>query len=97
MVGLQLVTGVDPVLTNLQSAPQKCLMRTRRWFADAWSVLNQHLRAKYGAAEKETVDMNFAESASCKRAHSVYAESLDVKRKRHDSIGAHWDSAPCFP
>ena len=31
--------------------------------------------------------MNLAESASCKRAHSVYAENLDVKHKRHDSVG----------
>ena len=41
--------------------------------------------------------MNFAESASCKRAHSVYAESLDVKHKRHDSIGQLTAPLLCSP
>ena len=45
-LGLQLVTGVDAVLTDLQRERGDLS-------ADAWSVLKQHLRAKYGAAVKE--------------------------------------------
>ena len=71
-------------------------------FADMGSVLTKHLRAKYGAAGKECVEVDVADLRKLQtwlydladpQFTAVYAKSQDERRKRHDSIETltvHW-------